>query len=434
VVRRECEMYKDRHNAVGILAVFLLCCATSVTQNSQSTSLAVWDDPAIEYAARAPDDPVARLKKKIDSGEINLKFEGDAGYLRSVLAELRVPVESQLEVFSKTGVQRLQTTPRNPRLLFYNDSTIVGWVPGGFIEFVAQDARQGMMFYTLSQTPQSKPNIQRQMQCLVCHDSNSAAGVPGALLRSVVTGTDGTGMPQFGESIVDHRTPFSKRWGGWYVTGKAGSVKHLGNEVAVNSPKDTTGPVRFVPVQMQPRTEFPNGSSDVVALMVFEHQMHMMNLLTRFGWDLRAVEWRQEHKDPISNAAEALTNDVNELVDYLLFVDEAPLPRGIRGSSGFTELFSSEGPRDSQGRSLRQLDLRRRLMRYPCSYMIYSEAFDSLPAQGREMMYRRMWDVLSGKQRGKGYARLSLKDRQNVAGILIETKPGVPTYFRVPSR
>jgi hypothetical protein len=176
------------------------------------------------------------------------------------------------------------------------------------------------------------------------------------------------------------------------------------------------------------------GRVDVVALMVFEHQMHMMNLLTRFGWDLRAVEWRQQHNDPISNAAQALTNDVNELVDYLLFVDEAQLPRGIRGSSGFTELFSSEGPRDSHGRSLRQLDLRQRLMRYPCSYMIYSEAFDSLPAQGREMIYRRMWDILSGKQQGKGYARLSLTNRKNIVEILTQTKAGVPTYFRVPSR
>ena len=427
-------MQPCKQTVVGVLAVFLVCCAISATQDSQSTPLVLADDPAIEYAVRTPDDAVARLRRKIDAGDVTLKFEGDAGYLRSVLAELSIPVESQIEVFSKTGVQRFRTSPQNPRLLFYNDSTVVGWVPGGFIEFAAQDAHQGMMFYSLSQTPELKPNIQRQNQCLVCHDSNSAAGIPGALSRSVVTGSGGEAMPQFGVSIVDHRTPFNERWGGWYVTGNAGSVKHLGNEVAVNSPKDIAGPVHFSPVQMPPRTEFPTSSSDVVALMVFEHQMHMMNLLTRFGWDLRAVEWGQQHSDPIRNAAEALTNDVNGLVDYLLFVDEAPLPHGIRGSSGFAKLFSSEGPVDSQGRSLRLLDLHQRLMRYPCSYMIYSEAFDSLLAQGQEMIYRRMWEVLSGQQQGGEYSRLSLNDRQNIVGILIATKPGLPTYFAGPSR
>ena len=241
-------------------------------------------------------------------------------------------------------------------------------------------------------------------------------------------------MRQFGESIVDHRTPFKERWGGWYVTGSAGSGTHLGNEVAVNSPKDIAGPVHFASIQMPPRTEFPNSSSDVVSLMVFEHQMHLMNLLTRFGWDLRAVEWREQHSNPIGNASQALTNDVNELVDYLLFVDEAPLPKGIRGSSGFAQLFSSEGPRDSRGRSLRQLDLRQRLMRYPCSYLIYSEAFDSLPTQGHDIIYRRMWEILSGKERFGKHASLSLTDRRNIVAILIATKPGIPAYFAVPSR
>jgi hypothetical protein len=427
-------MQPCKQTVVRVLAMFLVCCAMSCNGARHATDLPCSpDDPAIGYG-RPPDDAVARLKKKIDAGRVNLKFEGDAGYLKSVLAELGIPAESQIEVFSKTGIQRVRTNPNNPRLLFYNDSTVVGWVPGGFIEFAAQDPRQGMMFYMLLQTQRSKPKILRENQCLGCHESNSAGGVPGTLLRSVVTGRGGEPMQQFGESLVDHRTAFKERWGGWYVSGNAGSVKHLGNKVAANSLKDSAGPVHFVAIQMQPRKEFPSSSSDVVAVMVFEHQMHMMNLLTRFGWDLRAIEWRRQHNETISNAAQALANDTNELVDYLLFVDEAPLPRGIRGSSGFAELFSSKGPRDSHGRSLRELDLRHRLMRYPCSYMIYSEAFDSLPAQGREMIYRRMWEILSGQQRGGKYGRLSFTERQNIAEILMETKPGVPAYFAVPSR
>lgn len=391
------------------------------------------DAPEIEYAARPADDPVARLNQKIGTGEITLKFEGSSGYLRSVLSALNIPAESQIQVFSKTGIQGFRTSPKNARRLFFNDTVVVGWVPGGLLEFAAQDPQQGMVFYLLQQTPQSSPNITRQNQCLSCHDSNAAGGVPGALLRSVVTASDGTAMTQFGEAVVDHRTPFKERWGGWYVTGEVGSNSHMGNRVATNPPKDIAGPARFASVSLPPGTEFPTPSSDVVALMVFEHQMHMMNLITRFGWDLRGAQWERERGAPPGTIAKALDDDVNELVDYMLFVDEAPIPKTIRGTSGFAELFSSIGPRDHSGRSLRDLDLRRRLLRYPCSYMIYSEAFDSLLPQGREMIYRRMWRVLSGQERAAKYSSLSYTDRKNIAAILIQTKKGLPEYFQVPT-
>jgi len=115
-----------------------------------------------------------------------------------------------------------------------------------------------------------------------------------------------------------------------------------------------------------------------------------------------------------------------------LFVEEAPLPSRMRGTSGFAERFASQGPRDRQGRSLRQLDLDKRLMRYPSSYMIYTQAFDSLPAEAREAIYQRMWQVLSGEDSSARYARLSLADRQAIVEILRETKPGLPAYFHRP--
>src|SRR5439155_3084108 len=96
-----------------------------------------------------------------------------------------------------------------------------------------------------------------------------------------------------------------------------------------------------------------------------------------------------------------------DVADYLLFVGEAPLKQRIEGSSGFAEVFAVQGPKDRKGRSLRQLDLEHRLMRYPCSYMIYSEAFDTLPAVAKDAVYRRLWAVLSGQESGKPYNRLS---------------------------
>ena len=123
-----------------------------------------------------------------------------------------------------------------------------------------------------------------------------------------------------------------------------------------------------------------------------------------------------------------------QLVDYLLFVDEAPLAGRIQGSSGFAEKFSAQGPRDSQGRSLRQFDLERRLMRYPCSYMIYAEAFDALPPVAKDTIYERMWQVLSGQEKQAPYTRLSLADRQAIVEILRETKKGLPDYFQPVTR
>jgi hypothetical protein len=115
----------------------------------------------------------------------------------------------------------------------------------------------------------------------------------------------------------------------------------------------------------------------------------------------------------------------------MLFVDETPLAGKIEGTSGFTQKFSAEGPADARGRSLRQLDLERRLMRYPCSYMIYSQAFEALPAMAKDAVYRRMWEVLSGGDKQKPYDRLSLADRRAIVEILRDTKKDLPAYFQL---
>jgi hypothetical protein len=157
--------------------------------------------------------------------------------------------------------------------------------------------------------------------------------------------------------------------------------------------------------------------------------MYMTNLITRVAWEVRCAQY---DKTPAHAMNALLRESARELVDYLLFIDEAPLPGPVHGTSGFAEKFAAEGPADHRGRSLRQLDLRTRLLRYPCSYMIYSEAFDHLPEPARNAIYLRMWEVLSGAEKGTRYARLSLLDRRALIEILRETKPGLPGYFTEP--
>jgi hypothetical protein len=157
--------------------------------------------------------------------------------------------------------------------------------------------------------------------------------------------------------------------------------------------------------------------------------MRVHNLLTRLGWEARYASYEKR-----TDLAVRLRNVAEELVDYLLFVEEAPLTAALEGTSGFAETFAAQGPWDSKGRSLRQFDLKRRLMRYPCSYMIYSEAFDALPGAAKKAVYDRMWQVLSGEEQNPRYARLTAADRQSILEILRETKRDLPDNFRVHSR
>ena len=174
----------------------------------------------------------------------------------------------------------------------------------------------------------------------------------------------------------------------------------------------------------------------IVALMVFEHQMRMINLITRIGWETR-VALSAERLNPRTGAApdrrdlpQNLREGISEFVDYLLFIDEAPLAGKVEGTSGFTAKFAARSPRDGKGRSLRQFDLERRLMRYPCSYMIHAEAFDGLPAAAKDAIYTRMWQVLSGEERDARYSRLTIPDRRAIVEILLDTKKDLPAWFK----
>lgn len=403
------------------LAVGVLVCAAAAASFEELGGVfhGSLDHPSIQYGAKPSHDAVAELNRRLDAGEVQLKFEGQSGYLKSVLAALKIPVESQIVAFAKTSVQSPRINPSNPRSLFFNDSTVVGWVRGGFIEAAAQDPEGGVLFYTLPQFEMEKPQFVKGRGCLSCHVSYATLGVPGMLLRSVFPAADGSAQYQAGSYVTDHRSPFEQRYGGWYVTGSSGPNRHLGNGILTNveEPESMAGNARLNSLAEKFDTAgYLSPYSDVVALTVFEHQMRMMNLLTRVGWEARYGAYESR------NGGTAQPLQVGELVDYMLFVDEAKWAGKIAGSSGFAEQFSAAGP-------LRQLDLEKRLLRVPCSYMIYSPAFEALPAEAKAAIYQRMWRILSGAEHDPKYARLTTQDRAAVARILRETKTDLPEYW-----
>jgi hypothetical protein len=405
--------------------------------------------PAIQYGTRPVSDPVAALNRRLADGDVRLTLDRRFGYLPSVLDALDIHVESQLVAFAKTSVQSPRITPSNPRAIFFNDTVAVGWVRGGFIELAAQDPAQGAQFYVLDPRGDDRPMFERRDGiCLSCHVSYSSLDVPGMLARSVFPASDGTAQYRFGSYITAHDSPFEHRWGGWYVTGRTGSMRHMGNAIVDDDADDPTTMITAETLNL-PTLEgrfdtsaYLTPYSDAVALMVFDHQMHMMNLITRVGWETRYARDEEGLAGPLpaapgaarASVANRIREPVRELVDYLLFVDEPPLPDPVEGTSGFASAFAARGPRDGAGRSLRDFDLERWLMRYPCSYMIYSDAFDGLPAEAREAIYARMWEILSGRDPDSvdpaRYERLTEADRRAVVEILAATKSDLPDYFR----
>jgi len=325
-------------------------------------------------------------------------------------------------VMSKTGIQALHTSPANPRAIFFNDAVTVGYIRGApLLELAVQDPEQGVLFYTIEQKPQARPLIERRPACLTCHQNYSTLHVPGVLARSVFMSPEGLALSQFGSYDADDRTPLRRRWGGWYVTGHA-AIPHIGNAVVTDTEKreaivsDQTLH-RIEPAALFDGRGYLSSQSDIAALMVFQHQAHMMNLITRAGW-----EARMQGGPP--------RDTIRELVDYLLFVDEEPLTAAVSGRSGLAERFAALGPADGRGRSLRQLDLDRRLLKYPCSFLIYSAAFRALPDDVRRAIYERMWELLAGQDPAAKYARLAAADRRAVMEILRATLPDLPDALR----
>lgn len=419
------------------LCVFL-CASMRVAVDAQraGTFMGSPDDPAIKYSTAPLNNVVIDVNNKLQDGTLKFSFDPRSGYLRSALEALQLPLDSQLLVFSRVSLQGKRISDQNPRALFFNDRVALGWVRGGdLLEVAAYDQSEGVVFYTLDQHADdttSVPQFKRSFVCLGCHVTGNTLGVPGLLMFSTTRPepTQFTGLPRH----VDQSDPLNKRFGGWFVTGSTGSVRHMGNDVAALDGRPTR---ELTSVEgLFDSDGYRTLSSDIVAHLVLTHQAGMTNLLTRAGWEARAADPSlhppfTSTPEQQASVAAVMSGVASEVVDYLLFIDEARLTEPVRGGSGFAERFSTSGPRDKQGRSLYELDLRRRLLKYPCSYLIYSPAFDALPPLAKAPIYKRMWEVLSGQEQDPRYrAALSPADRRAIVEILRDTKKDLPPYFQ----
>lgn len=424
----------------GIVGLVLLLAAPAVRP---ATDL---EQEPIRYSKAPAENAVTRLQQRLTAGQTKFSFSDDSGYLESLLKALDIPTSSQVLVFSKTSLQRDRIAPRTPRALYFNDEVYVGFcLRGEVLEVSAADAGLGTAFYTLEQDPSTPPRFTRQTDnCLICHGSSLNRGFPGHLVRSLYTDRQGQPILSAGSHRTDHASPFKERWGGWYVSGTHGRQEHMGNRIATRqeAERHTLSPEGQNVTDLRERFAVENyltPHSDLVALMVLEHQAEMHNRLTRAALETRmALHYQQGINKALGEPADYRSDSTvrriqsagDAVLQYLLFHDEAPLTDPVRGTSSFQAEFAARGPRDARGRSLRDFDLTTRMFRYPCSYLIYSNSFNQLPIDVKDHVLRRLFAVLTGADTSPEFAHLSAGDRQAILEILRETKPDLPSWWQ----
>ena len=398
-----------------------------------------FEHPPISYQTSQSHDAVAQLQERLKAGREKLEADSNGSYLKSLLKALKIDESSQCLVFSKTSFQLPYIGPRTPRALYFNDSVYVGSVIGSTIlELTAVDPQLGPVFYTFEREQQDYQIIRDRGQCLSCHATSRTERVPGVIVRSIYS--DKTGRPRSGSStyITDHRSPFEQRWGGWYVTGEHGTMRHLGNIFAL----DREDPQKVDMESGANQTQIPSSvaignhlteTSDIVALMVLEHQTRIQNLITRANYETRQASHLDKSMNEALGRAEDYVSESTQrriasvgdaLIAGLLFADEFELKSEVKGTSGFAESFSSQGPVDSKGRSFYQLDLKSRMFRFPCSYLILSDHFDGLPEAVMQHVQSELQAILFKQKTPPKGVRITSDECDALRDMLNEFRPG----------
>ena len=424
-------------SALSCLGAAVACVAT-VTAGAQGQP--DYERSPINYSRSAPHDEVAQLLSRLSRHEVTLTGS-DRDILRTLLRELRIPIASQIVVFSQTSLQVRLIHPQNPRAIYFSDTVYVGWVPGGVIEVAAIDPELGPVFYGFNpaEARTGRRTFVRESSCLRCHGGNQSGDIPSLLARSVYAQANGRPMDRYGSVAMDDRTPFDQRWGGWYVSGYIGQTAHRGNAFG----RERGDQLIFNPSERRPAdlTEFFDPSpylaatSDVVALAVFQHQVALHNVLTRAAHGFRRALASQQslqralHEPETAEATytstqSALAAAAEDVLDGLLFRNAAPLPAGVHGSAAFREAFASGARRSQEGQYLKDLAPQGRLFANRCSFLIYSDSFATLPLTLKNRVLDRLGTILRDGDTSGRYAYLDADERHRILAVLLETLPG----------
>jgi hypothetical protein len=404
----------------GIL--FLFAAMLTVPSVEAAKRLRDFEKPPHNYWQRAPQDRFTKIKADLESGKVKLDHTSEKAFVVSVLKALDISPATQMLVYSTTSLQLSRISPRNPRAIYFNEDVYVGWVPRGQIEIASIDPDLGGIYYLLDLPRGPRPMvIQRSTRCMNCHAEFEIGRVPGLLIKSVVPGPGGGSLEGFRQENTGHSVPFKDRFGGWHLTGKHGIKQHWGNLVGTLSPaglKKIPNP----PGRQFRWATYPVPTSDVLAHLLHEHQVGFVNRAVKATYDVRAALHTGGGKT--TPQAEALTaKHARALTRYLLFADEVPLPAGgIGGDALLKKDFLKRARKAKDGASLRDFDLRTRIFKHRCSYMIHSAAFAGLPAPLKQRVFVNLRTALAPGKPHPDSMHLPAAEKNAIAKILTETK------------
>ena len=382
--------------------------------------------PPHSYRQRALHDRFTQLKDDLEARRIPLDSTSEKAFLLSLLKALGVPASSQMLVFSTTSLQLRFITPANPRALFFTDDLYVGYIPGARLEIVSLDPEAGAIFYIFDIPRGDQPiRVERSERCANCHLGDDTGHIPGLVMKSVVPGPTGGSLTSFRQGQTGHGIPFEQRFGGWYVTGGRGIADSWGNTIGRMAEGKVTK-TAIEPGRYFDFAKYPVATSDVLPQLLLEHQAGFVNRVVEAGYRTRAALSTDGPQFSAAHTAE-LTEQARLVTRYLLFADEVPLPAGgLEGDAAFKADFLRTRRATTAGASLRDFDLRTRLFRQRCSYMIYSPVFTGLPAAMKQAIYRRMREALSIERPDREYAYLPATEKQAIRSILKVTLTDLP--------
>jgi len=384
-----------------------------------------FDEPPHNYHTAPLKDRFTILKADLESGRIPLDRTSEKAFVISLLKALDIPATSQMLVFSTTSLQLRFITPRNPRAIFFNDGLYLGYIPGAKIEILSMDPELGAIFYMFDIPTGSRPMaIERSEKCVNCHTREDTGFVPGLVIKSVIPGPTGGSLKTFRAGQTGHSIPFAERFGGWYVAGDHGIASEWGNVIGRYSGEAISKSV-IKPGQLFDFANYPVATTDILPQLVHEHQAGAANRILQASYRARTAFHLDKGTLTPAHYAE-LDEQARSLVRYMLFADEVPLPAsGIEGDAAFRTDFVAKG-RAVRGASLRDFDLRTRLFKNRCSYMIYSPEFQGVPAKMKQQIYIRLREALSVEKPMKEYAYLPPAEKQAIRAILQGTLTDLP--------
>ena len=371
------------------------------------------------YWTRPLTDRFTQFKIALESGKLSLDRSSEKAFVVSLLKALNISPSTQTLVYSTTSLQLSRISPRNPRALYYNLDIYLGWVPGGKIEIASIDPALGGIFYIfdIPRGREAPIRIERSTRCFNCHAEFEIGRIPGLLIKSVVPGPGGGSLESFRGDQTGHSIPFKDRFGGWHLTGKHGITEHWGNLVGELSP---TGLKKYAnPPGRQFRWQtYPVATSDVLAHLLHEHQVGFVDRAVKATYDVRGALAKGEAREEIAKHA-------GILLRYLLFTDEAPMPEGgVEGDSALKTHFLNHARKTAQGVSLREFDLRTRLFKHRCSYMIHSYAFSGLPALLKRQVLTDLHTALGRSKQSPVSSHLHVTEKMAINHILRTTLKG----------